>query len=196
MNIATTRMATLSQYHLPTITDSRIRQFLFALTGSLLLTLSAKLSIPLYPVPITMQTLVVLLIGFVFGPRLAGLTVCLYLLEGIIGLPVFQGSGSGIIYMTGPTGGYLAGFLVATVVCGKLAQLGWDRRVVTTFAGMLIGNLIIYGCGLTWLSTYTGFGSKLLQLGLIPFLLGDLLKIAIAVVLLPWAWKCTIDQRN
>ncbi len=193
MNLAATAsMTTLSGQLLPSISQSWLRQISLAFAGSLLLTLSAKISIPFYPVPLTLQTLVVLLIGFSMGSRLAALTVGLYLLEGAFGLPVFAGTpikGIGLAYMTGPTGGYLAGFLVAAIICGKLAEKGWDRRPVTTLSGMLIGTLIIYICGLTWLATFIGWGEKVFQLGLIPFLAGDLLKIVIAMIALPWAWK-------
>jgi biotin transport system substrate-specific component len=139
-----------------------------------------------------MQTLVVLLIGFAFGPVLAGATVGLYLLQGAFGLPVFQGTpekGLGLAYMMGPTGGYLAGFFVAAVVCGKLAQKGWDKRFSTMALGMVLGNAIIYAFGLAWLGSLIGWDKPVLQYGMIPFLVGDLIKIAIAVVLVPMIWK-------
>jgi len=169
-----------------------LRAFALALLGSLLLTLSAKVQIPFYPVPLTMQTLVVLLLGFAYGARLAALCMLLYLAEGALGLPVFAGTpekGVGLAYMLGPTGGYLAGFVAAAALCGALAERGWDRRVVPTLAAMLAGNLLIYACGLLWLGLLLGWDKPLLQWGLLPFLPGDLLKIALATAALPGAWR-------
>ncbi len=142
--------------------------------------------------PVTLQTLVVLLIGFTYGPKLAGATVGLYLAQGTMGLPVFAGTlekGIGIAYMMGPTGGYLLGFLVAAVACGYLAQKGWDRRWSTMIIGMIIGNLIIYALGLAWLGSVLGWDKPILAWGMTPFLLGDAVKIAIAAALMPAVWK-------
>ena len=168
-----------------------LRFLAFAVAGSIALTISAKVSIPAIPVPFTLQTLVVLLLGFAYGPALAGATVGLYLLQGAFGLPVFQGTpekGLGVVYMMGPTGGYLLGFFVAAVVCGKLAQKGWDKRFSTMALGMVAGNAIIYAFGLAWLGTLIGWDKPVLQYGMIPFLAGDLIKIAIAVALVPMIW--------
>lgn len=168
-----------------------LRFLAFAVAGSIALTISAKVSIPAIPVPFTLQTLVVLLLGFAYGPALAGATVGLYLLQGAFGLPVFQGTpekGLGVAYMMGPTGGYLLGFFVAAVVCGKLAQKGWDKRFSSMALGMVAGNAIIYAFGLAWLGTLIGWDKPVLQYGMIPFLAGDLIKIAIAVALVPMIW--------
>ena len=165
------------------------RSFILAVAGSALLALSARVEIPLVPVPITMQTFVVLVIGLAYGWRLGALTVLLYLAEGAAGLPVFAGGAFGVGVLVGPTGGYLLGFVAAAAVCGRLAESGWDRRPTTTFAAMLIGNFIIYAFGLLQLGTVIGWDKPVLQLGLQPFLLGDLLKIALAMVVLPAAWK-------
>jgi biotin transport system substrate-specific component len=168
-----------------------LRFLAFAVAGSIALTISAKVSIPAIPVPFTLQTLVVLLLGFAYGPALAGATVGLYLLQGAFGLPVFQGTpekGLGVAYMMGPTGGYLLGFFVATVVCGKLAQKGWDKRFSSMALGMIAGNAIIYAFGLAWLGTLIGWDKPVLQYGMIPFLVGDLIKIGIAVALVPMIW--------
>lgn len=169
-----------------------LRQLLLAVAGSALLALSAKVQIPFYPVPLTMQTFVVLAIGMAFGWKLGALTVLLYLAEGAAGLPVFAGTpakGVGLAYMFGPTGGYLFGFIIAAAACGFLAERGWDRRASTTFAAMLIGNLIIYACGIAWLGAVVGWDKPLLAWGMLPFLPGDALKIALAVIALPGAWK-------
>jgi biotin transport system substrate-specific component len=190
--LSTTQSQTLINVLWPEKSNQWLRFMAFAIAGSIALTISAKISIPAIPVPFTMQTLVVLLLGFAYGPALAGATVGLYLLQGAFGLPVFQGTpekGLGLAYMMGPTGGYLAGFFVAAVVCGKLAQKGWDKRFSTMALGMILGNAIIYAFGLAWLGSLIGWDKPVLQYGMTPFLVGDLIKIAIAVALVPMIWK-------
>ncbi len=166
-----------------------VRGVILAIAGSLLLALSARAEIPLAPVPITMQTFVVLVLGVAYGWRLGMLTLLLYLLEGAAGLPVFAGGNAGIGVLVGPTGGYLLGFVVAAAVCGYLAEKGWDRRPTTTFAAMIIGNLIIYALGLLQLGIVIGWDKPILQVGMYPFLFGDLLKIVLAMVVLPGTWQ-------
>ncbi len=190
--LSTTQSQTLINVLWPDKSNQWLGFMAFAIAGSIALTISAKISIPAIPVPFTMQTLVVLLLGFAYGPALAGATVGLYLLQGAFGLPVFQGTpekGLGLAYMMGPTGGYLAGFFVAAVVCGKLAQKGWDKRFSTMALGMILGNAIIYAFGLAWLGSLIGWDKPVLQYGMTPFLVGDLIKIAIAVALVPMIWK-------
>jgi biotin transport system substrate-specific component len=190
--LPTTQSQSLINVLWPEKSNQWLRFMAFAIAGSIALTISAKISIPAIPVPFTMQTLVVLLLGFAYGPALAGATVGLYLLQGAFGLPVFQGTpekGLGLAYMMGPTGGYLAGFFVAAVVCGKLAQKGWDKRFSTMALGMILGNAIIYAFGLAWLGSLIGWDKPVLQYGMTPFLVGDLIKIAIAVALVPMIWK-------
>jgi biotin transport system substrate-specific component len=168
------------------------RSAALAVGGSLALWLSAKLQVPFYPVPVTMQTFVVLAMGMAFGWRLSTATVALYLIQGAVGLPVFAGTpekGIGLAYMAGPTGGYLVGFLLAAGLCGWLAERGWDRSFWTTTLAMLIGNLIIYALGLLWLGTVIGWDKPVLQFGLIPFIPGDALKVLLAALTLPFAWK-------
>jgi biotin transport system substrate-specific component len=160
--------------------------------GTVLLALSAKLSVPFFPVPMTFQSLVVLMIGVCLGPRLAGLTLAAYLAEGAFGLPVFAGTpekGIGLAYMAGPTGGFLAGFLIAAVAVGWLARRGWDRTVVGALPVMLIGTAAIYVPGLLWLGAVVGWDKPVLEWGLYPFVYGDLLKIAIASAATPLLWK-------
>ena len=171
---------------------SLLRNVLLAIAGSLLLVVSAKIKIPFYPVPLSMQTFVVLMIGMVYGWKLGGATILLYLAEGALGLPVFSGAperGIGIAYMMGPTGGYLVGFLFAAVLVGWLAERGWGKHAVSTFSAMVLGNLLIYSLGLLWLGTVIGWDKPVLAYGLTPFILGDLLKIAAATLLLPLAWN-------
>ena len=168
------------------------RNAVIVFAGSLLLTLSAKLSIPFLPVPMTLQTLVVLCLGMLLGPRLGAAAVLAYLAQGAIGLPVFAGTpekGIGLAYMLQHTGGYLIGFVFAAYTVGKLAQRHWDRSILTTIAAMLIGNAVIYVFGLLWLGTLIGWDKPVLALGLTPFLLGDLAKVLIAATVLPALWK-------
>ena len=126
----------------PRETGGLLRLALLAIAGSALMAVSAKIQVPMWPVPMTMQTFAVLVIGMAYGARLAGATLLLYLAEGAVGFPVFA-SGGGIAYMAGPTGGYLVGFLIAAVMVGWLAERGWDRNVVLTFLANLGGTVII-----------------------------------------------------
>lgn len=186
---STLNSQTLSQAIWPTRSNRLLREIFFIVAGSVVLTLSAKISIPALPVPFTLQTLVVLLIGFTYGPKLASYTIGLYLLQGAMGLPVFQGAVAGLAYMAGPTGGYLIGFFFAALLCGKLAQMGWDKRFITMAIGMVLGNLVIYAFGLVWLGSVIGWDKPILQFGMVPFLAGDAIKIIIAVGLVPTVWK-------
>jgi biotin transporter BioY len=158
--------------------------------GSLLIGLCAKVRIllPFGPVPLTGQTFAVLMIGALLGSCRGCLAVLAYLIEGVTGLPVFA-FGGGATALVGPTGGYLMGFLPAAYVTGLLAEKGWDRRIGTTVLAMVFGNGIIYACGLFRLSCLMGFNVKVLTAGLYPFIAGDLLKIALAAILLPSGWK-------
>ena len=173
-------------------TSALLRNAILAVLGSALLWASAKVQIPFYPVPMTMQTFVVLALGMAYGWRLGAATLGLYLLEGAFGLPVFAGTpekGIGLAYIAGPTGGYLVGFLLAAAACGWLAERGWDRSVAKTAAAMLIGNVVIYLPGLLWLGALVGWDKPVLAWGLTPFLLGDLTKLALAAVVLPAIWS-------
>lgn len=166
----------------------KMRAAVLTLAGALLLTASAKIQIPFYPVPQTLQTMVVLLLGMAFGLRLGSAAVCLYLFSGAIGLPVFAGSpekGIGIAYLIGPTGGYLFGFMLAAAACGALANRGFDRTVWHVVAAMFIGNALIYIPGLLWLGSFIGWDKPILQYGMYPFLLGDVVKIIFAAVAVP-----------
>lgn len=168
-----------------------VRQAGLVLLGTVLLTLAAKIKVPMWPVEMTMQTFAVLFIGMAFGARLGLATVLLYLAQGAAGLPVFTGSpekGIGLAYMMGPTGGYLLGFALAAYAVGWLAERGWDRSVVTTAAAMLVGNVLIYIPGLLWLGTLLGWDKPVLEWGLVPFLAGDLVKLALAAGILPLIW--------
>ena len=160
------------------------------LCGSLLIALSAHVAIPLpfSPVPITGQTLAVLLVGALLGSRRGALCLLAYLAEGLAGLPVFAPGGApGLARLLGPTGGYLVGFVAAAYVTGRLAEEGWDRRVLSTIAAMLLGSAVIYTCGVSWLAVPLGL-EKALVAGLYPFIPGDLVKVVLAALLLPAGW--------
>ena len=161
--------------------QSKLLKYVFlALIGSLTLAVSSKIKIPFYPVPMTMQTLIVLVIGIGFGWKLGLATVSLYLLEGIIGLPVFSGTpekGIGLIYFTGPTMGYLIGFLVAVYISGKFS---YDNNLVKNFLKLMLATSFIYILGMSWLGSLIGWDKPIFQLGAQPFLLAELFKILIA----------------
>ena len=161
--------------------QSKLVKYVFiALIGSIALAVSSKIRIPFYPVPMTMQTLVVLIIGIGFGWKLGLATVSLYLFEGIIGLPVFSGTpekGVGLIYFTGPTMGYLLGFLVAVCISGKFI---YDDNLLKNFFKIFLATSFIYILGLTWLGNLIGWDKPVFQLGAQPFLLAELFKILIA----------------
>ena len=171
------------------IPASTTRDIGLVIGGSVFIALLSQAQIPLQPVPITGQTLAVFLVALALGWRLGGAAVGLYLLEGAIGLPVFAGFAGGMATFAGPTGGFLIGFLVAALAVGWLAERGWTKNVLLTAAAMLIGTVLIYALGLGWLQQFTG--AKTLELGLYPFIPGDLIKAVLAAVLLPSAWKLT-----
>ena len=179
-------------------TSGLLRACLLAVVGSLLLWLCAKIQVPFYPVPVTMGTFAVLAIGMAFGWRLGAATVVLYLAQGAAGLPVFAGTpekGIGLAYILGPTGGYLFGYVLAAAACGWLAERGWDRSVILAALAMLIANVLIYLPGLLWLGTFLGWDKPILEWGLIPFIPGDLLKLALVAASLPLAWKLLAKAR-
>ncbi len=159
--------------------------------GSLLIWLSAKVQVPFWPVPMTLQVLAIFAIAALLGLRLGLATVALYVMEGALGLPVFAGTpekGIGIAYMMGPTGGYIAGFLLMAAVVGWLAEKGWSRHPLKLFIAGLIGLALVYAPGLAWLANFTGW-DKVLAFGFWPFILGDLVKLAIVALAIPAAWK-------
>lgn len=167
-----------------TLKQTKILKYLFiALIGSILLAISSKIKIPFYPVPMTMQTFVILFIGIAFGWRLGLLTVCLYLFEGMIGLPVFSGTpekGLGLIYFTGPTMGYLIGFILTVYLAGKFT---YDSNLFKTFLKLVFAISFIYILGAFWLGNLIGWEKPIFKLGVHPFLLAELFKIIIITLL-------------
>ena len=163
--------------------NSSITNLSLILFGTLLLTISAKVQVPFWPVPMTMQTFVVFLIGCTYGVRLSFLTLVAYLFEGAIGLPVFA-AGGGIAYLTGPTAGYLYGMTIATVVISYFASKGFSISYIKTFISILLGSIIIFALGIIYLGSIIGY-NKALQAGLLPFIPSELFKIALAVILIP-----------
>ena len=154
--------------------------------GTALLTLSAKVNLPLPFVPMTLQTLVVLMIGAAYGWRLGVATVIAYLAEGAIGLPVFAGPVGGLAPLVGPTAGYLYGFVLAALATGWLSQRGWDRSVVWLFVAMAIGHILILGTGFAWLAFGMKLGiDKAWLVGIVPFIAASLVKNALGATLVP-----------
>ena len=164
--------------------NSKILKYILVIfLGSILLTISSKIKIPFYPVPMTMQTFVVLFLGMSFGYKVGLATVGLYLVEGIIGLPVFSNSpekGVGFVYFTGPTMGYLIGFLFATFLAG---YFNFKENILSNFIKLLISVSTIYILGVFWLGSLIGWDKPIIQLGVTPFLLAELFKIVILTLL-------------
>ena len=166
-----------------------IKLILITIAGSILITISAKVKIPFYPVPMTMQTFVILLIGITFGYKVGVATVSLYLLEGIIGMPVFANSpekGIGITYFIGPTMGYLIGFLVAVYFAGRFK---YDKGKINNFLKLMFSVSFIYFFGMIWLGTLFGWDKPIFELGAKPFLLAELFKILLLIFLMPYLLK-------
>ena len=160
-----------------------LKSILIIFIGSIALTISAKIKIPFYPVPMTMQTFVVLFMGLAFGYRIGIATVGLYLIEGIFGLPVFSNSpekGIGWVYFTGPTMGYLVGFLFATFLAG---YLNFKTNILFIFTKLIISVSVIYILGVLWLGNLIGWDKPVIQFGVTPFLLAELFKIALLTII-------------
>jgi biotin transport system substrate-specific component len=173
-------------------TQLLLKQAALVVLGIAMLAIAAKIKVPMWPVPITMGTFAVLTIGAAYGARLGLVTILGYMIIGALGFDVFAGSSAqayGLTYMMGGTGGYLVGYVLATVALGLFAQAGWDRSAGKMALAMLAGNVLIYVPGLIWLGMLYGWDQPILQWGLTPFLIGDALKLALAAALLPGLWK-------
>ena len=173
-----------------------VRGVILIAVGSALLTLSAKINLPLPYVPMTLQTLVVLMIGAAYGWRLGTATVLAYLAEGAIGLPVFAGPVGGLAPLLGPTAGYLLGFVIAAFITGWLSERGWDRSVPLLFVAMAVGHIVILGCGFAWLAFGMKLGvEKAWSVGVAPFVAASLIKNALGAVLVP-GLRRGLDRRG
>lgn len=169
--------------------SSRARHIALILLGTLVVVLSTQVIIPTSPVPFTGQTFAVLLVGGALGFRRAALSLALYMLIGAVGLPVFSRGGHGTEFILGATGGYLVGFIVASAVVGRLAEMGWDRHLVGSIGAMLVGNVVIYAFGAPWLAVVTHRSLvDALAVGVVPFLVWDAVKILAAAAIFPAAW--------
>ncbi|MFT5798019.1 MAG: biotin transport system substrate-specific component [Candidatus Azotimanducaceae bacterium] len=168
------------------------KQAALVVLGIAVLAVAAKIKVPMWPVPITMGTFAVLSIGAAYGTRLGLVTIFGYMLIGALGFDVFAGSTAekfGLEYMIGGTGGYLVGYVLATVLLGYLARLGWDRSAPKMALAMVLGNALIYIPGLIWLGMLFGWDKPILAWGLTPFLVGDVVKLVLAAALFPAIWK-------
>ncbi|MBV6396116.1 MAG: hypothetical protein HFACDABA_01704 [Anaerolineales bacterium] len=184
----TTLAPTLTTRLFPNI-SARLRDILLVLAGSLLMALCAQIVIPLQPVPITGQTFGVLLIGAALGSKRGAAAMIVYIAEGALGLPFFAGGTSGFAILSGTTAGYLVGFIVAAFVIGLLAERGLERSFRTSLVPFLVGTIVIYIFGVSWLAFVVGGFGKAVSLGMTPFLVGDALKLIAAALVLPTAWK-------
>lgn len=198
MSAATTQSSALVSLALPKNNITRLAtQVLLAIAGSLLLVVSAKTKVVLGPVDLSLQSLVVMLIGAAYGWRLGVATVLLYLAQGAYGLPVFQGTpekGLGLAYMMGTTGGYLLGFVALVAIAGWAADRGFDRNPFKLFGALLVGDAIMMVLGFGWLAMLIG-ADKAWTFGVAPFILPDLIKVALAACLVPAIWQVIAHLR-
>ena len=188
----TTHNSVLAEVILPLTGQAmRVKQIILVIAGIAALAVAAKIKIPMIPVPMTMGTFAVLSIGAAYGMRLGLVTIIGYMLIGALGFDVFAGSSAetfGINYMMGGTGGYLVGYVLAVLALGYAARQGWDRSIGKMALAMVLGNVLIYVPGLVWLAVLYGTDAPIFTWGLTPFLLGDLVKLALAALLLPSVW--------
>lgn len=177
----------------------RVKQAVLVVAGILALAIAAKIKVPMWPVPVTMGTFAVMTIAAAYGPRLGLATIFGYMLVGMLGFDVFAGSTAdlnGWEYMTGGTGGYLVGYVLATLALGYFARKGWDRSAVMMGVAMLVGTVLIYVPGIAWLGQLYGWDQPILQWGLWPFLIGDGIKLLLAALILPAVWKLVGTART
>jgi biotin transport system substrate-specific component len=178
--------ATLAQHFFPS--RSLAKDATLVAAGTVLTAICSQIAIPWIPVPFTLQTFAVLLCGLVLGSRRGMLSQVAFITGGVAGLPFFTKFGSGMGHLTGLTGGYLIGFVLAAGLIGMLAERGWDRKVGLTALAMAIGTVVILACGFAWLSVLMG-PTKALWAGVVPFLAGDVVKAAAVALVLPAAWR-------
>jgi biotin transport system substrate-specific component len=172
------------------------RLIVLVLVGTALLAISAKINLPLPYVPMTLQTLVVLMIGALYGPRLGATTIIAYLAEGASGMPVFAGPVDGLLRLTGPTAGYLFAFIAAAFITGVLSQRGWDRSALWLFAAMMLGHAVILAGGFVWLAYGMKLGaSEGWLIGVAPFIAGSIVKSALGATLM-LALRGAVNRRG
>ena len=169
--------------------NTYIKNIFLVLFGTLLLTVSSKIQVPFWPVPMTMQTFVVLIIAMAYGWKLSFLTLVAYLIEGALGLPVFA-KGGGLLYLIGPTAGYLYGMAVAAAVIGYFADKGYAKSYFKSLLAILLGTILIFALGVGYLGYVIGY-DKALAGGFYPFIYSETFKIALAVAVIPTIWKYT-----
>jgi len=175
---------------------SQTRKALVMVAGSLMIALGAQISVPMLPVPMTLQTLAVLLVGLTAGSRLGAGAVLAYLAEGAMGLPVFAGGGAGLAWLAGPTAGFLWGFVGVAFLAGLLAERGLTRSLVATFIGAVLISALLYVPGVLWLTAATPLDmGGAVSRGMVPFLLGDAVKAAVAALIVTGAWAALKGRR-
>jgi biotin transport system substrate-specific component len=185
--------------HTPLMTSlgadsSLARKLAMVAFGSVLVAMSAQVSVPMFPVPMTLQTLAIMLIGLTYGARLAGATMAAYLAQGAMGFPVFAGGAAGIAPLMGPTGGFLFGFVAMAFVMGWLVERGFDRGF-GLFGAALIATALLFVPGLAWLTAITPLDLQgAFMAGAAPFLLGELVKVAVAALIVSGAFKALKDR--
>ena len=173
------------------------RKVALVLAGSVLIAISAQISVPMFPVPMTLQTLAVILVGLTLGARMGAASVLAYLAEGAAGLPVFANGGAGAVHLMGPTAGYLWGFVAQAALAGWLAERGMGKGLVSTFAAALVAALFIYIPGVLWLQAVTPLDlTGAAKAGALPFLPGDVVKAAMAALIVAGGWKAVERLRG
>lgn len=196
MSLNSTSETTLARAVWPSRSANALRFAVLAVLGSALLTLAAKVQVPFWPVPMTMTTFAVFVIGATYGSRLALATVLLYLAEGFAGLPVFAGPAAGPAYLMGPTAGFLLGYAAAAYIIGLAADRGWSRSTPKMALAFFAGDAVLFAMGFAWLAFFASLPSGAVGIGasaafakgVLPFVLGDLIKIALAALLVPAGW--------
>lgn len=192
MSYALSDKVLAEQFYPATGTALRVKQAVLVVLGIAALAVAAQIKVPMWPVSINMGTFAVLTIGAAYGPRLGLATILGYMGIGALGFDVFQSSTAelnGVDYMMGSTGGYLLGYVLATVLLGYAARAGWDRSHGKMALAMLAGNVLLYIPGLLWLGQLYGWDKPILQWGLTPFVIGDALKLVLAAMIVPGVWK-------
>ncbi len=182
-------MNTLSSHITMPVGNTGIKNVLLALLGSVLIAVCAQITVPMFPVPMTLQTFAVLSVGMALGARYGVLSVLFYLSEGALGLPVFAGGTGGIAVFMAGSAGYLYGYVGAAFVVGYLAEKGWDRSFIKASVAMILGNIVLYIPGLLWLGMVFGWNAPILKWGLTPFILGDVVKVIVASGMFTAIWK-------